>query len=111
MLLINENGVLELAPYSQIKNVAGQDGPARAFVFPRREKLYVVFWHMSGEGSMEIPLEARAARLLAELGKPRPLPKSPRGLRVPLAGRLYLECEGVSRDTIVRAFQNARILR
>jgi hypothetical protein len=69
-----------------------------------------VFWHMSGEGSMEIPWEAGAGRLLAELGKPRPIPKSPRGLRLPLAGRMYLECEGVSRDTIIRAFQNARIL-
>ena len=109
-LLIDEDGALELAPYSQIKDVAGQDGPARAFVFARREKLYVVFWHMSGEGSMEIPPEVGAVRLLAEFGKPHPMPITPRGFRVPLAGRMYLECEGVSRDTIVRAFRNARIL-
>jgi hypothetical protein len=108
-LLIDEVGRLELAPYSQIEGVAGRDGPARAFVFARKAKVYVVFWHMSGEGSMEIPLEAGRARLMTELGKPQTLPKLSSGIRAPLAGRMYLECEGVSRETIVRTFRNARI--
>ena len=44
---------------------------------------------MSREGSMEIPREVGAARLLVEFGKPQPMPISPRGLWVPLAGRRY----------------------
>ena len=110
MLLMDEEGALELAPYSQIEKVAGQDGPARAFVFARKAKIYVVFWHMSGEGSMEIPLAAGRLQLMAELGKPLRMQKIPDGIRVPLAGRLYLECQGVSHEAAVRAFRNARIL-
>jgi hypothetical protein len=109
-LLIDETGALELVPYSQIEKVAGRDGPARAFIFTRKAKVYVVFWHTSGEGSMEIPLDAVKARLMPELGKPRTMPKVAGGIRVPLAGRMYLECDGVSHETIVRAFQHARIL-
>jgi hypothetical protein len=59
---------------------------------------------------MEIPLDAIKARLMPELGKPRTMPKVAGGIRVPLAGRMYLECDGVSHETIVRAFQHARIL-
>lgn len=105
-LLIAEQGQLELVAYRQIE----RDGPARAFVFRRKAKIYVVFWHMSGEASLEIPLAAGTARLMPELGKAQTAPKIPGGIRVPLAGRMYLECEGVSHETIVRAFRNARIL-
>jgi hypothetical protein len=59
---------------------------------------------------MEIPLEAGRLQLMAELGKPRSIQKISGRIRVPLAGRLYLECEGVSREAAVRAFRNARIL-
>ncbi len=93
-----------------LQKVAGQDGPARAFVFARKAKIYLVFWHMSGEGSMEIPMQAGGLQLMAELGKPRSMPKISGGIRVPLAGRLYLECESVSHEAVVRAFRNARIL-
>jgi len=102
---MDEEGRLELVAYRQIE----RDGPARAFVFTRKAKIYVVFWHMSGEGAMEISLNAGTARLMAELGKPQILPKISGGIRVPLAGRMYLECEGISRETVVRAFRNARI--
>jgi hypothetical protein len=109
-LLIDEAGALELVPYSQIEKVAGRDGPARAFIFTRKAKVYVVFWHTSGEGSMEVPLDAIKTRLMPELGKPQTVPRVAGGIRVPLAGRMYLECDGVSHETIVQAFQNARML-
>jgi hypothetical protein len=61
---------------------------------------------------MEVPLEAVAkSRLMTELGKPaQTTPRISGGIRVPLAGRMYLECGSVSRETIVHAFRNARIL-
>ncbi|HEY3458302.1 MAG TPA: hypothetical protein VGK64_27225 [Bryobacteraceae bacterium] len=109
-LLIDEQGGFELTPYLEIENVGGGKTPARAFIFSRKEKTYVVFWHMSGKASMDVPLEGGAVRLMAELGKSLDLQKVIGGIRIPLEGRLYLECGGVPRETIVRAFQNAKIL-
>jgi hypothetical protein len=110
ILLLDEGGAPELAGYRQIEAVAGGDTPVRAFLFERKAKIYVVFWHMSGDGSMEVPLEGGTIRLMAELGRPQAISRISGGLRLPLAGRLYLECSGVSRERIVRAFRNARIM-
>ncbi|HEX4810406.1 MAG TPA: hypothetical protein VH325_15825 [Bryobacteraceae bacterium] len=109
-LLIDEQGAFELAPYTQIERVAGQNAPARAFVFQRKGKVYVAFWHTSGTASLAIPLQAHAVQLMAELGKPRTVTQSAGGIVLPLAGRMYLEFEGVPRDKVIAAFQNAKIL-
>ena len=92
ILLINEAGGFELVPYSQIDKVGGSDQPARAFVFDRAGKVYVVYWHMSGEANLAVPLPAHRVRLMKELGKTIPVKSSERGVRLPLADRLYLEC-------------------
>ena len=69
----------------------------------------MVFWHMSGKSSMDVPLEGGAVRLMAELGNSLDLQRLPGGIRIPLESRMYLEC-GVPRETVVRAFRNAKIL-
>lgn len=109
-LLIDERRNFELAPYSQIEKVAGQDGPARAFVFQRNGRVYVAFWHTSGQGSLQLTLDRRQTKLMAQLGKPIDMVASGNGIRVPLAGRHYLECVDVSRETVVVAFQKATLL-
>ena len=110
ILLINEVGNFELVPYSQIDKVGGSDQPARAFVFDRAGKVYVVFWHMSGEANLVVPLPTHRVRLMKEFGKTIPVKSSGGGVRLPLANRLYLECEGVSAKEATSAFQSARIL-
>jgi len=60
-------------------------------------KVYVVFWDQSGNASLEIPLKPEGVRLMAELGKPLDVTTSDGVIKVPLAGRMYLECSGVSR--------------
>jgi hypothetical protein len=109
-LLIDEQGAFELARYRQIQNVAGTGTPARAFIFERRGKVYVTFWHTSGEAVIEIPLKERTVRLMARLGKPLPFERNDGSIRVPLAGRMYLECDDVRRETIITAFQRAHII-
>jgi hypothetical protein len=108
-LLIDEQGSFELAPCSQIENVAGKDSPARAFVFERKAKVYVAFWHQSGNATLEIPLPSGGVRLMAELGRPVDLPKKEGVVRVPLAGKMYLESSGLSREKVIAAFHNAKV--
>ena len=110
ILLINEAGEFELAPYAQIEKIAGADQPARGFLFERAGKVCVVFWHTSGAATLEVPLSARRARLMKDLGKPVAFKSNGKGLQLPLASRLYLECSGLSRKDVVSAFQNARVL-
>jgi hypothetical protein len=110
ILLIDETGGFELVPYSQIDKVGGSGQPARAFVFKRAEKVYVVYWHMSGEANLAVPLPAHRLRLMKELGKTIAIESFEHGVRLPLADRHYLECTGVSAKEAAGAFQNARVL-
>lgn len=106
ILLLDEQGSFELVPCAQIDGVAS---PARAFVFERKAKVHVVFWHESGGASLEIPLPANGVRLWKEFGRPLvPLARDS-GVRVPLAGRMYLECGAFSREKVIAAFRNARV--
>ncbi|MCU1258998.1 MAG: hypothetical protein JWO80_1883 [Bryobacterales bacterium] len=109
-LLIDERGTYELVRYSEIVTAAGQKSPARAFIFERNAKTYAVFWHMSGSAALELELDRDAVKLMAELGKPLDMMAATRGIRVPLAGRMYLECAGISRDRVIAAFQKARVI-
>jgi hypothetical protein len=110
ILLVNEAGDFELVPYSQVEKVAGGDQRARAFAFDRARKAYVVYWHTSGEGALEVPLPSSRVRLMKELGKEMPVTSTRDGVRLPLADRLYVECAGLSRNELTNAFQKARIL-
>jgi hypothetical protein len=109
ILLINEHGDFELVPYFQIEKIAGADQPARGFVFERVGKVYVVYWHTSGAGGMEVSLPAHRVRLMKELGKPKAFKRVANGVELPLVGRLYLECSGLSSQAVVRAFKEAKI--
>jgi hypothetical protein len=109
-LLVDERGNFELVPYSQIEKVAGSDGPARVFVFERNGRVYVVFWHTSGESTLELALDRRNTKLMKHLGKPIDINAGGRGIRVPLSERRSLECGGVSRETVIAVFQKAKLL-
>lgn len=109
-LLVNEAGDFELVPYAHIPHVAGADQPARAFVLHRASKVYVVCWHTSGAATLEVPLPPRRVRLMKELGKTMTVGSAENAVRLPLDGRLYVECGGLSPQEVVRAFQNGKIL-
>jgi hypothetical protein len=110
LLLVNERGEFELVPYEQIEKVAGADKPARAFVFERQGSTWVVYWHTSGEGTLEIPIVARRLKLMRELGKPLTVKEDGKATPLPLGERRFLQCAGVTRREVVAAFQNGRLL-
>jgi hypothetical protein len=110
ILLINEKKEFELVPYDQIQHATGGTRDIRAFILERRGKIYVVYWHISGEANLEVPLRATEVRLLPDLGGPEiPVKKSRKGIILPAAGRQYLECTGTSRDEVIESFQAALI--
>ncbi len=108
-LLINESGKRELVPYSQIENIGGAGRPARGFVFERMGKVYVTYWHTSGEATLDVPLPAKDIRLMKDFGTTLNIQSAGNGVRLPLAGRLYVECTGLPTRDVVNAFKNARV--
>jgi hypothetical protein len=108
-LLLNEQNAFELVPYAQIEKIAGSDRPARGFVLERNDKVYVVYWHVSGSATLEVKLPARQVKLMREIGKPITFKSSANGIQLPLERRLYLECTGLRPASMVTAFQSATI--
>jgi hypothetical protein len=111
ILLINEKDQPELQPYEQITQVAGGSREIRAFIFRRNNDLYVVYWHISGEKKLELPVKPGDIKLLQEIGKEIPL-ISDAGNRIviPAGGRRYLMTSSLTKDELVKAFGDARII-
>ena len=106
-LVLNEKNQLELVPYEQISNVAGAERPIRAFIFQRAGSIYVVYWHISGESVLQVPLPRSRVELLEDLRNELPLEGDAHRIRLPAAGRRYLKCTGLTRAAVISAFQKA----
>ncbi|MGB8479301.1 MAG: hypothetical protein WCE63_10710 [Acidobacteriaceae bacterium] len=109
-LLIDERGKFVLTPWEQIEGVAGAAAPGRAFLFEHNGNIWVAYWHTSGEGFMQLPIVAKKATLMKELGKPTMIKGKGQLLKAPLGELRYLEFNNLNRHEVVRAFQNATIL-
>ncbi len=107
---MNEPGEYELLPYEQIPRVGGGNPSVQAFVFEREGKHYVVYWHVSGEANVEVSLAPDKVRLLEELGKEMPLQPHAGKVRLPAGKCRYLELNGMTRQEVITAFQNTKIL-
>jgi hypothetical protein len=90
--------------------VAKGNPSVRAFVFERAKKVYVVYWHTSGAASLQVELPGDHLRLMKDLGKTIPIKASGKGVVLPLANRLFLECGGLSPSEVVIGFQNATVV-
>ena len=110
LLLVNERGEFELAPYEQIGKVAGADKPGRAFVFERHGSVWVAYWHTSGEGTLEIPIAAKQLKLMREIGKPLAIKGDGNSTHLPLGERRFVQFSGVTRANVIAAFQSGKLL-
>ena len=106
ILLINEKGDFELLPYFQITNVADKSEEVRAFIFERNNKIWVVFWHISGEANMELPIDSKNIKLFTELGKEIPVQNSDDGIILPVGNRKYAQFD-LSREQVIKIFSQA----
>jgi hypothetical protein len=110
-LLVDERGEFVLVPWDQIEDVAGAKVPARAFIFERNRKVYVAYWHTSGEAFLELEVEARQLTLTKEFGKPLALKENAKTVKLPLGDLRYIEFHQLTRKEAITAFQKARILQ
>ena len=108
-LLINEQDQFELVAYDEIP-VAGESGEVKAFIFQRQKDWYAVYWHISGNKQLEIPLTSSDITLYEKIGKEVPV-SAGAGNRVvvPLGDRRYIRANQLTREQLSDALKNARI--
>ncbi len=106
ILLVNEDGSLELHPYRQILNIADGSQDVRAFIFDRNNKTWVVYWHTSGKGSIELPVDAEKINLFENLGKEIEVKANNENITIPVGNRRYIQFD-LSHDEVLNLFAHA----
>jgi len=110
ILLTNEKGAYELLPYEQIP-VAGNSRDVRAFVFNRNNQWYVVYWHISGEKKLQLPLQKSTVILYSKLGKKQSFSSNGNdAIVVPVSGRRYLTGKNLTKEALMKAFNESKIV-
>ncbi len=111
-LLLNEKKELELVPYDKIMNVANESRDVIAFTFERGKNLYAVYWHISGDKKLELPLKSENITLMESLGQKIPPLSGQNSDRtlLPVGKRRYIKTSNISRDELINAFKNAKII-
>lgn len=107
-MLVNESGEYELVEYTRI-NCAEKD--VTAYVFDRAGKNYVTFWHTKGEGKLALSLTASDIVLEKDIGKEKlGFDVSGKDIVVVASGKKYIST-ALSKDDLVRAFENAKLMK
>ncbi len=109
ILLIDEKGEFELQPYEQIKNVAGGDKNVRAFIFERNNKTWVVYWHTSGNGKLELKTDANNVILYKSLGDEISFETDNGKVVVPLDNRRYIKFD-LPHKKVIELFREAKLI-
>jgi len=111
ILLLNEKNEYELVPYYQIMNIANESREVRAFTFKRGSDLYVVYWHISGDRKLELPLNPGDITLMENIGQEISVQADQNGKNsiVPVGKRRYLKTSRLSKDDLITAFRKAKI--
>jgi hypothetical protein len=112
ILLLDERDDLELVPYDRVTDVAGRSRDVIAYTFERKDALYAVYWHISADKKLELPLKPNDLVALESLGKKIGVGAGEREDTsvVPLGNRRYLRTSRSKKDELIAAFRNARIL-
>jgi hypothetical protein len=69
-----------------------------------------VYWHTSGEGTLEIPIPAKQVKLMRELGKSIAVKGDASLTRLPMGERRFLQCAGMTRREVIAAFRKGRLV-
>lgn len=110
-LLLDEQGQFELVPYDQIIDVAGGSREIRAFLFQRKGDYYVVYWHISDNKKIELPLKSSEITLYEKLGKKKKIISATNSsVTVPASSRHYIKANKLTAEQLTDAFKNAHII-
>jgi hypothetical protein len=110
-LLLNEKNDFELVTCDQIKDLANGNREIIAFTFKRNKDLYAVYWHISGNKKIELPLKSSDIILMQNLGKEIEIStgQSAGKTVLPVGNRHYLKTSKLTKDELESAFRNAII--
>ena len=111
ILLINEQDAFELVSYDRIMNVANGNREVRAFTFRRNGDLYAVYWHISGNKRIKLPLNQENITLLEGMGKEISIPdgKKEASVTLPAGKRRFIKTSETKRE-LINAFEKAEII-
>ena len=112
ILLLDEENEFELVPYERVVNVAGGSRDVIAFTFERKNVLYAVYWHISADKRLELPLRPQELAVLESMGEETEASagERPDTAVVPVGKRRYLKTDSSKREELIAAFRNARVL-
>jgi|WetSurMetagenome_2_1015567.scaffolds.fasta_scaffold01375_8 hypothetical protein len=112
ILLLNEKNKFELVPYEQIIDIANGNVEVRAFTFKRGNYIYVVYWHISGNKKLELPVNSKYITLLENFEQEIPVQsgQNENSSILPLRNRLYIKTNKLTRQELITAFKNAKII-
>ena len=110
--MLNEKNELELVPYDQIMNVANESREVRAFTFKRNNDLYAVYWHISGDKQLELPVNPGDLTLMENLGQEIQIKPGSNGnsTLLPVGNRRYIKTSKLTKEELITAFKNAKII-
>jgi hypothetical protein len=112
ILLLNEQNKFELVPYDQIMDVANKSREVRAFTFKRDNDLYAVYWHISGDKQLELPVNPGVLTLMENLGQEIQIKPGSDGKSslLPVGNRRYIKTSKLTKEELITAFKNAKII-
>jgi hypothetical protein len=112
ILLLDEQNEFELVPYDQIAEVANGSKEIRAFSFQRKGDFYVVFWHISENKKLELPIYPENITLLENIGMEVSFQTSQNksNITVPVGNRRFLKIPNVKKEELINAFRNGRLV-
>ncbi len=110
-LLLNEQNQFELVPYNHVTDIANGSKEIRAFIFQRQNTPYVVYWHISSNKKLELPLKQSDITLYEKLGQEETISSSAGNkIIVPASNRHYIKANKLTKKQLLEALKNARIV-
>jgi hypothetical protein len=111
IFLINEQKEFELVPYEQINDVANGRKEVRAFILERKNDVYVVYWHISANKSLELPLNKANVTLYQNMGQEESVKSDhEKFITIPVSNRRYIKAKEMPKEKLKDAFKNAKII-
>lgn len=111
-LLLNEKNEFELVPCDQIINVANNSRDIIAFTFYRNKDLYAVYWHISGDKKIDLPVNSSNITLMENLGEELQIQsgQNENHTILPLGKKRYIKTSKLTKEQLISAFNNAGVL-
>lgn len=112
ILLLDEQNEFELVPCNHLKEAAGGSREVMAFIFERKGAMSAVYWHISADKQLEIPLPPEAFVLMERLGATieTTAGEQVNTTVVPIGKRRYLKVNRSESDKLITALKASRLV-